>query len=80
MKGLKWNPLQPKPSRNLIRSPAVSADSAVHAGRVVGEGHALVAVLLLAGLAVAAVAAGVDEAAHAHLVADLDLRHVLADL
>ena len=55
-------------------------DSPMRARRVKGQGHPLVAVLLLALLAVAAVPAGVDHAAHAHLVADLDLGHVLADL
>ena len=65
---------------NRIHSPTVSVDPAVHAGRVVGESHALVAVLLLAGLAVAAVAAGVHEAAHAHLVTWLEFRHLGADL
>ena len=54
---------------------------AVVADGVVGADHAAArAVLLEAGLAVVALAAGVDEAADADAVADLVLGHLGADL
>ena len=63
-----------------VRGVAALGDRAVAVDGGVGAGVALEAVLLLAGEAVLALAAGVDHAADADAVADLVLGHLGADL
>src|SRR5690606_1919367 len=58
---------------------AVGGRAGVALAAVVGGGHAVLAVLLLAGRALRARAAGVDEAAHADGVAGLEPGHGRAD-
>src|SRR3990172_13421004 len=66
--------------RDAARVAAIGRRLSVALIAVVGERHARLAILLLAGAAGLAAAAGIDEAAHADDVAGLPFLPVVADL
>ncbi|KDA05250.1 hypothetical protein DC31_03565 [Microbacterium sp. CH12i] len=75
-----WHPQYETLGDNDRRRVATLRDGAIDIGGTIGSGRTVQAVLLFAGSAARAFAAGVHQASDAHTVADGELRYFGADL